>query len=256
MSMKQELGSIGLWNIRRNSKSPTARSSSATSAATAVSVASSVSARASSKSSVLSLSRWLKLVSVPTTWSSCFFSFPSSCARLGSFHMPGFSSSLLTAANRSDFASKSKIPPEIRSAPLQAGKRPGQLVELFGFHEWVSVQAGTHYTPRVVPDRHRWNGICCTRLEEPQLRSRQQHGRSDEHCVEVDRSDDCRRCGNKCRRGARRHAHHDPHRSVGRLLGACLRARHGDARRGNGVLPGSQRCRWRQRPQDRAALAR
>src|SRR6266536_1906744 len=35
MSMKHGLGSIGLWNIRRNSMSPTARSSSATSVATA-----------------------------------------------------------------------------------------------------------------------------------------------------------------------------------------------------------------------------
>src|SRR5262249_18718114 len=176
MSMKQELGSIGLWNIRRNSKSPTARSSSATSAATAVSVASSVSARASSKSSALSLSRWLKLVSVPTTWSSCFFSFPSSCARFGSLHMPGFSSSLVTAANRSNFASKSKIPPEVGSALLQSGERPGELVELFGFHEWVSLQAGTHYTPRVVPDRLRWNGICSIWIDDRQLRSIQRHG--------------------------------------------------------------------------------
>src|SRR5215468_2555578 len=81
--------------------------------------------------------------------------------------MPGSSSSFATAASLSDLASKSKIPPQIGSTLLQSGKRPGELVELFGFHDWVSVQAGTHYTPGVASDRQRWNEICSRWFERP-----------------------------------------------------------------------------------------
>src|SRR5438552_2530832 len=89
ISMKQGLGSIGLWNIRRNSMSSTVRSSTSTSLATATSVASSPSVRASSNSSPLSFRRASRSVSVPTTPSSCFLSLPSSCARFGSIQTPG-----------------------------------------------------------------------------------------------------------------------------------------------------------------------
>ena len=114
--------------------SPTVCSSSATSAPTAESVASSASSRARSKSSALSFSLVPRAASVETTPSSCFLSLPSSCARLGSFQMPGSSSALATATSRSDLASKSKIPPQIGSALLQSGKRVGYLIDLLGFH--------------------------------------------------------------------------------------------------------------------------
>src|SRR6266496_667384 len=153
MSMKHGLGSIGLWNIRRNSMSPTARSSSATSVATAESVASSRSPRARSNSSALSLSRVPSPVSVPTTSSSCFLSLPSSCARLGSFQMPGSSSALATAASRSALTAKSKIPPQIGSALLQPGEGVGDLVDLFRFHvsriyyDWQTLYSAVSLPP-------------------------------------------------------------------------------------------------------------
>ena len=134
ISMKQGLGSIGLWNIRRNSMSSTVRSSTSTSLATATSVASSPSVRASSNSSPLSFSRASRSVSVPTTPSSCFLSLPSSCARFGSVQTPGSSSAFATAASRSALTSKSKIPPQIGSALLQPREGIGDLVDLFRFH--------------------------------------------------------------------------------------------------------------------------
>ena len=148
--MKHGFGSIGLWNIRRNSMSPAIRSSSATSPSSALRVASSLSARASSKSSELSLSRRSRSPSVDTTPSSCFFSRPSSCARLGSSQTFGSSSPLTTVFSRSDLASKSKIPPQIGSALLQTCKEVGELIDAFGFHgtgvESLGARSSSHYT--------------------------------------------------------------------------------------------------------------
>jgi hypothetical protein len=139
--MKHGLESIGLLNIRRNSMSATPFSSAATSSAIAVSVASSSSVRASAKSSALSPIPVSIRVSVPTTSSSAFFSLPSSCARFGSSQIFGSSSSRVTSTSRVDFASKSKIPPQIGGAYPQIRKRGGDLVQLFGFH-------GRHFSLR------------------------------------------------------------------------------------------------------------
>ena len=132
--MKQLAGSIGSENIRRNSRSAAIFSLAATSIATASSVASSASARASSKSSPLSCNPASSVVSVPTTPSSALRSLPSSCARLGSSQIFGFSSSRVTSVRRTAFTSKSKIPPELGRALLQVRERGGDLVDAFGFH--------------------------------------------------------------------------------------------------------------------------
>ena len=65
-----------------------------------------------SNNSRLSESSRVRLESVTTMPSSCFFSRPSSWAFLGSFQTCGSSSDALTVLRRSDLASKSKIPPE------------------------------------------------------------------------------------------------------------------------------------------------
>jgi hypothetical protein len=58
-----------------------------------------------SYSSVLSDRLLLRWSMVSTTVSRVFFSRPSSCARLGSFQTPGFSSAALTSFSRSDLRS-------------------------------------------------------------------------------------------------------------------------------------------------------
>jgi hypothetical protein len=134
MSMKQDAGSIGLLNMRRNSMSPTVFAMPSTSRSSACSVASSSSLRASAKSSAVSPSRESTSVSTWTTSSSAFFSLPSACARFWSSQIFGSSSSRATSVNRTDFTSKSKIPPQIGGARPQILERGGDLVDPFGFH--------------------------------------------------------------------------------------------------------------------------
>src|SRR5712692_1666236 len=135
MSMKQLLGSSGSENMRRNSRSATVFPACATSVSIAASVASSFSERASWNSSRASRSWPSRPASTRTMFSSCFFSRPSSWARLGSDQMSGFSSSLATAARRACLPSKSKIPPQLLRPRIQAGERRGDLIDAFGFHD-------------------------------------------------------------------------------------------------------------------------
>ena len=71
---------------------------------------------------------------VRTTPSSCFFSLPRSCARCGSSQIFGSSSVFSTSTRRSDFTSKSKIPPQIGGARPEIRECGGDLVDLFGVH--------------------------------------------------------------------------------------------------------------------------
>ena len=134
ISMKQLFGSSGLENMRRNSSAATSSPSFSTSAATPKTVASSLSARASWNSSAASERPLLTRPSVATIASSAFFSLPRSCARCGFSHSFGSSSSRFSAARRRVFASKSKIPPQLRRPRLQVGEAGGDLVHSFGFH--------------------------------------------------------------------------------------------------------------------------
>jgi len=70
-----------------------------------------------------------------TVASRLFFSRPSSCARFGSDQTLGSSRSLLTSTRRFSFASKSKVPPQLRGPLLQVFELVGKEVEAFGFHE-------------------------------------------------------------------------------------------------------------------------
>lgn len=71
---------------------------------------------------------------VTTMPSSCFFSLPSSWAFFGSFQTAGSSSDALTVLRRSDFASKSKIPPEIGRPGLQVLQGGADQVGAFCVH--------------------------------------------------------------------------------------------------------------------------
>src|SRR3954471_7527733 len=134
MSMKQLLASSGLENMRRNSSAATSFASLSTSEEIPSSVASSLSALASWNSSAASVSPLSRRASMATTDSSCFFSLPSSCARCGFSHSLASSNSRLSASRRFFFASKSKIPPQLRRPRLQVGEARGHLVQSFGFH--------------------------------------------------------------------------------------------------------------------------
>ena len=68
------------------------------------------------------------VVSVPTTPSSAFFSLPSACARSGSSQIFGSSSSRATSASRSDFTSKSKIPPQLA---LSRSRSPASVLAIW-----------------------------------------------------------------------------------------------------------------------------
>src|SRR5712691_6171817 len=135
ISMKQLLGSSGLENMRRNSSSATVFPACATSVSIAASVASSFSERASWNSSRASRSWPSRPERTRTVFSSCFFSRPSSWARLGSDQTSGFSSSRATSARRACLPSKSKIPPQLLRPRVQAGERRGDLIDAFGFHD-------------------------------------------------------------------------------------------------------------------------
>src|SRR5229473_452971 len=135
MSMKQLLGSSGSENMRRNSRSATVLPACATSVSIAASVASSFSERASWNSSRASRSWPSRPARTRTVFSSCFFSRPSSWARLGSDQTSGASSSLATSVRRACLPSKSKIPPQLLRPRVQAGERRGDLIDAFGFHD-------------------------------------------------------------------------------------------------------------------------
>ena len=121
--------------MRRNSRSATVFPACATSVSIAASVASSFSERASWNSSRASRSWPSRPARTRTMFSSCFFSRPSSWARLGSDQTSGFSSSLATSARRACLPSKSKIPPQLLRPRVQAGERRGDLIDAFGFHD-------------------------------------------------------------------------------------------------------------------------
>src|SRR6187431_532232 len=95
-----------------------------------------------------------------TTVSSCFFSRPSSWAFLGSFQTAGSSSDALTVLRRSDLASKSKIPPEVRGAALEVSERGADEVGAFCVHGAFLV---------LLPPPRRW-------AAEPAIFSRRGHG--------------------------------------------------------------------------------
>jgi hypothetical protein len=147
MSMKQLAGSSGLLNMRRNSRLPTILERRAMSSLTARIVASSLSPRASSNNSLLSASPVSSSVIVPTMPSSSFFSLPSACARSGESQIFGSSSSRETTASRSDFTSKSKIPPQLGGALRKVRERVGNDVDLVRFHG-VVLYPTTDYTRR------------------------------------------------------------------------------------------------------------
>jgi hypothetical protein len=71
---------------------------------------------------------------VTTTFSSAFFSLPSSWARLGSFQTAGSSSSALTSLRRRDFSSQSKIPPKFGGPLNQIGDLGADGVDVFDVH--------------------------------------------------------------------------------------------------------------------------
>src|SRR5689334_17566130 len=83
---------------------------------------------------MLSDSSLVRLDSMTTTSSSCFFSLPSSWAFLGSFQTCGSSNDALTVLRRSDLASKSKIPPEGLGTGRQVGELAADLVDAFCVH--------------------------------------------------------------------------------------------------------------------------
>jgi hypothetical protein len=66
--------------------------------------------------------------------SSCFFSLPSSWAFFGSFQTAGSSSEALTVLRRSDFASKSKIPPKLLRAGGEIGQLRADRIDAFCVH--------------------------------------------------------------------------------------------------------------------------
>jgi len=86
-----------------------------------------------------------------TTDSSCFFSRPSSWARLASFQTPGSSSARATSISRACFASKSKIPPQLERPAAQVVERVFDGVEAFGFHEGGLFLAGCELYRRESP---------------------------------------------------------------------------------------------------------
>src|SRR5688572_30792107 len=138
MSTKQLLRSSGLENMRRNSSAATSASKRWLSLEISCSVVSSLSARASSKSSVESDSMVAMVARDLTVPSKDFFSRPSSWARLESLHTLGSARSPSSSARRFFFPSKSKIPPQLRRPRLQVGEARGDLVDAFGFHQWVA----------------------------------------------------------------------------------------------------------------------
>src|SRR6185369_10229096 len=163
MSMKQLAGSSGLLNMRRNSRLPTVLPSRATSLSTARIVASSPSLRARSNNSLLSASPDSSSEMVPTMPSRSFFSLPSACARSGESQILGSSSSRETTASRSDFTSKSKIPPQLGGALREVGERVGDDVDFVGFHGHVLIRDGEIIRGEVFVEPtatriHRYNG--------------------------------------------------------------------------------------------------
>jgi hypothetical protein len=87
-----------------------------------------------SNSSRLSMSFESIATSRSTTFSSAFFSRPSSCARAGSFQMSAVSNSRFRTSSRFFFRSKSKIPPEFGGPLAQVADEGIDLIQAFGFH--------------------------------------------------------------------------------------------------------------------------
>src|SRR5258708_3492381 len=171
MSMKQLLGSSGSENMRRNSRSATVFPACATSVSIAASVASSFSERASWNSSRASRSWPSRPARTRTVFSSCFFSRPSSWARLGSDQTSGASSSLATSARRACLPSKSKIPPQLLRPRVQAGERRGDLIDAFGFHDGVAGE-NAHYRAGSLSEATRRKALVDLVLEEAGRRGR------------------------------------------------------------------------------------
>ena len=113
ISRKALRGSAGLLNIRRNSSFSTSDKMRCVSSSMVSNPDSSLSDLLMSNNSVLSAISWPKRPMVNTMSSRDFFSLPSSWAFLGSFQTLGSSREALTVLKRSDFVSKSKIPPKI-----------------------------------------------------------------------------------------------------------------------------------------------
>jgi len=102
--------------MRRNSSTSNCSIKPSSSVWASTKVSSSSASTASSTRPSTSSVPWSSLWIVSTICSRATFSLPSACALSGSFQTSGLSNSRLTSSKRSDFASKSKIPPKRFSA--------------------------------------------------------------------------------------------------------------------------------------------